>query len=255
MLLRRKWFPLLFTGLLASSFLALYFVKVENSGSSIFEDTSCKQPTIHSKENAESHFLSPAEELFKLYDGVETFVMFIGYQRSSHSLVGAILDAHPEIIIPGEFDLMTRWKKYQAPELIQNNLQKYALFYDLHRLSMKQAMFGIRANFNNTKPTGESTAKYTYHVPGLWQGGYQNKIKVIGDKKGGVTSGILMDPRSMSELGEISQLVQVPMKFIHVTRNPFDNIATMTLLKSCSRNAAKEFEAGEKVSFLYYVPY
>ena len=59
----------------------------------------------------------------------------------------------------------------------------------------------------------------------------------------------------MSELGEISQLVQVPMKFIHVTRNPFDNIATMTLLKSCSRNAAKEFEAGEKVSFLYYVPY
>ena len=63
-----------------------------------------------------------------------------------------------------------------------------------------------------------------------------------------------MDPRSMSELDEISRLVQVPMKFIHVTRNPFDNIATMTLLKSCSRNAAKEFEAGEKVWFLFCVP-
>ena len=112
------------------------------------------------------------EEFFKLYDGVETFVIFIGYQRSIHSLVGAILDAHPEIIITSEFDLMTRWKKYQTPELIHNNLQKYALFYDLHRLSMKQAMFGIRASFydNNTK--------YRYHVPGLWQGGYQKRIKV-----------------------------------------------------------------------------
>lgn len=110
---------------------------------------------------------------------METFVLFIGYQRSGHSLVGAILDAHPEIIITSEFDLLTKWKKYQAPDLTQSNLQKYALFYDLHRLSMKQAMFGIRANFNTTKPPGELFTKYTYHVPGLWQGGYQNKIKVM----------------------------------------------------------------------------
>lgn len=122
--------------------------------------------------SAESHSLSPVEEFFKLYDGVETFVIFIGYQRSIHSLVGAILDAHPEIIITSEFDLMRRWKKYQAPELIHNNLQKYALFYDLHRLSMKQAMFGIRASFN------ANNTKYSYHVPGLWQGGYQKRIKV-----------------------------------------------------------------------------
>ena len=64
-----------------------------------------------------------------------------------------------------------------------------------------------------------------------------------------------MDPRGMSQLEEIRQLVEMPMKFIHVTRNPFDNIATMTLLKACSRNAAKEFDAGEKVSFLFSVPY
>ena len=48
----------------------------------------------------EAPSLSYAEKLFKAYDEVETFVMFIGYPRSSHSLVGAILDAHPEIIIP-----------------------------------------------------------------------------------------------------------------------------------------------------------
>ena len=102
--------------------------------------------------------------------------MFIGYQRSSHSLVGAILDAHPEIIIPHEFGLMTRIKKYQS--LKPNNLQRNALFYDLHHLSMKQAMSGIRAGTNYTNTTGKSTKKYTYHGPGLWQGRYQKRIKV-----------------------------------------------------------------------------
>ena len=125
----------------------------------------------------EKHFLASAENLFKLYDGVETFVMLIGYQRSSHSLVGAILDAHPEIIIPHEYGLMTKIKKYQS--LNQSNLQRYALFYDLHHLSMHQALFGIRARINYTKPIGKfSNTKYRYHVSGLWQGGYQKKIKV-----------------------------------------------------------------------------
>ena len=59
MLIRRKWFPLLFTGLFASSFLALYFIKVENGRSSSFEKMSCKQPTTLSKENGkfDLHFV------------------------------------------------------------------------------------------------------------------------------------------------------------------------------------------------------
>ena len=93
--------------------------------------------------------------------------MFIGYQRSSHSLVGALLDAHPEIIIPHEYGLM-------SPNLTQNNLQRFALFSALHQLSMKQAAFGIRASASNTK-LGKNA--YTYHVPGLWQGGYQRESR------------------------------------------------------------------------------
>ena len=70
--------------------------------------------------------------------------------------------------------------------------------------------------------------------------------KVIGDKKGGHTSEILMDPSKMSILEEINQVVRVPMKFIHVTRNPFDNIATMMLRAVGKRNAVRE--AGAEVS-------
>ena len=102
--------------------------------------------------------------------------MFIGYPRSSHSLVGAMLDAHPEIIIPHEHNVMLRWGKYQSAELKQQNMQKYQLFYDLHQRSKKQAEVGIRASPKRTRLKGEFT--YTYHVPGLWQGKYLNRIKV-----------------------------------------------------------------------------
>ena len=79
-------------------------------------------------------------------------------------------------------------------------------------------------------------------------------LKVMGDKKGGKTSKILIDPSNMSRLEEIRELVQVPMKFIHVVRNPFDNISTMTLRKASKRNAARQ--EGFKVScFLFSFPY
>ena len=39
---------------------------------------------------------------------------------------------------------------------------------------MKQALFGIRAK--NSLLDGEF--KYTYNVPGLWQGSYDKRIKV-----------------------------------------------------------------------------
>ncbi|KAL9967159.1 hypothetical protein ACROYT_G025332 [Oculina patagonica] len=50
---------------------------------------------------------------------------------------------------------------------------------------------------------------------------------------------------SMRIFEEIEQSVQVPIKFIHVTRNPFDNIATMMLRATDSRDAVRE--EGEKI--------
>ena len=99
--------------------------------------------------------------------------MFIGYPRSSHSLVGAMLDAHPEIIIPHEYDVITNWEKYRPSTVRNDTFPKYQLFFDLHQLSTEQAIFGIRSSDPKGKMAG-----YSYNVPGLWQGGYQNRIKV-----------------------------------------------------------------------------
>ena len=107
--------------------------------------------------------------------------MFIGYPRSRHSLVAALLDAHPEIIISDEYDVLRNWRrKFQSSILIQKNLQKYLLFYELHQLSTKQALFRAKSSFQT------ENVSYNYHVPGLWQGGYQNRIKVT--LKGKVTT-------------------------------------------------------------------
>ena len=99
--------------------------------------------------------------------------MFIGYPRSSHSLLGAILDAHPEIIIPHEYNVLKYWEKYWPSPGKNKKLSKYHLFYDLHQLSREQAMFGIRSTYPEGKRGG-----YNYNVPGLWQGDYQTRLKV-----------------------------------------------------------------------------
>ena len=70
--------------------------------------------------------------------------------------------------------------------------------------------------------------------------------KVIGDKKGGATSSLLREPDKLSILEEIRNVVKVPMKFIHVTRNPFDNIATMLLRALYARDNVRGDDA-EKV--------
>ena len=54
------------------------------------------------------------------------------------------------------------------------------------------------------------------------------------------------DPSSIKQLEEIAKNVGVPMKFIHIVRNPFDNIATMVLRGAGERDNVRE--EGAKVS-------
>ncbi|KAL9986834.1 hypothetical protein ACROYT_G001040 [Oculina patagonica] len=242
-----KRFTLLFTSLLLTAVVVLYIIssKTENKASKILETPAWKgNDRIHSNnftstsrqklENEETSSVF-AEKLFKLYDGVETFVMFIGYPRSRHSLVAAILDAHPEIIITDQYDVITHLRKYQSRT--QKNMRKYRLFFGIHQLAREEAMFGNHASPGHQL---ENKHGYYYNVPGSWQGGYKERIKVIGDKRGGATAMAVDRLGSMRILEEIEEAVQVPIKFIHVTRNPFDNIATMMLRATDSRDVVRE---------------
>ena len=76
-------------------------------------------------------------------------------------------------------------------------------------------------------------------------------FQVVGDKKGGTTSLLLANPKNMELLERIRQIVQIPMKFIHVTRNPFDNIATIMLRRKSSRGKVRA-DGAEKVKWLLF---
>ncbi|MFO7723260.1 MAG: sulfotransferase [Bacteroidales bacterium] len=136
------------------------------------------------------------------FSQVEQFCMFTGYPRSGHSLVGAMMDAHPEMVISHELDVLEM--------LIQgfNYRQIYAM---------------ILQNSREFARKGRTWSGYSYEIKGAWQGKFR-KLKVIGDKRGGRTSMLLTENFSLIE--KLKNNIPVPIRFIHVVRNPFDNIIT-----------------------------
>ena len=105
-----------------------------------------------------------------LYDSVESFVLFVGYGRSGHSLIAAILDSHPEIIIANEFHLLANINNFYQDPNEESYSRRLRIFSTLHSLSYNQSIHGIRA------PNHKHG--YSYYIPGSWQGKYRNEIKV-----------------------------------------------------------------------------
>lgn len=133
---------------------------------------------------------------------VQTYIMFIGYPRSGHSLIGALLDAHPNVIVAHE----------------QNALRYFRLGF-----SRMQVFSLLVSNSVRQMRSGRISAGYSYSVPNQFQGTY-TKLKVIGDKKGGGSVNLLKENPNL--LRVLEKELGVPVKYIHVYRNPFDNITT-----------------------------
>ena len=61
------------------------------------------------------------------FANIEKYCMFVGYPKSEHSLVGSLLDAHPNIVIAHELD---------ALRYINRGFNKKQLFYLLFEKSL-----------------------------------------------------------------------------------------------------------------------
>lgn len=152
-------------------------------------------------------------------DHIKTFVFFVGHARSGHSIVGSLIDGHPHMAVSHEFDLFTKLSDGSLaptkPEIFN------ALWHNTRR-----AVTGFRAASFNGKG-------YTLFVDGLYQGRYVDHIDVIGDKRGGATTYMLLtQPRKWSTVLNILKSLNVTLKAIHVIRNPYDNIATILMYTS-----------------------
>lgn len=136
-----------------------------------------------------------------LYNDVLTYCMFVGHGRSGHSLVGSLLDAHPDAVISHELDAL----KYIQAGFSRNQL------FDL-----------ILENSREFSSSGRKWTGYSYEVQDQWQGRYQ-RLNVIGDKRGGgSTKRLAKDPRLLIKLKDA---IGINVRVINVLRNPYDNIA------------------------------
>ena len=168
--------------------------------------------------------------------GIEKFVFFIGYPRSGHSIVGSLMDAHPHMVIANEFMLFKNWKYYsdrQKEDGERNPFYKNRnyLFNALYKRSYWDTTDGLRNEQNAMK-------NYTLSMDSsLWQGKFDKYISVIGDKSGGGTAIIYLKSKTTFSryLEELKTTVKIPVKGVHVIRNPFDQISTCVLYKDHNR--------------------
>jgi hypothetical protein len=138
------------------------------------------------------------------FDDVRTFLLFVGQPRTGHSLVGALLDAHPNALVAHELDAL----KYVAA-----GYDRRRIFALLVRQERKRVATGH-----------VSSSEYTYGVPGQWQGRVQ-RLEVIGDKKGGRST--IRLGADIGLLDRLADTVEVDVRVVRVVRNPYDVIATM----------------------------
>ena len=180
--------------------------------------------------NRGKHEFKGAPTLTKnVINGIKKFVFFIGYPRSGHSIVGSLMDAHPHMVISNEFLLFRNWKYYsdkqkESGEINPFYKHKSYLFNILYRRSYWDTIDGFRSEQNTKK-------NYTLSMDSLWQGKFDKYVSVIGDKSGGETSDNYLHSKTTFSryFEELNATVKIPIKVIHVVRNPYDQISTCAL--------------------------
>jgi len=144
----------------------------------------------------------------EIYRDLHAFCLFIGYPKSGHSLVGALLDAHPDVVIARAMNPLAL--------IAVDGVPRDEVFGRLIESSRDEAARGRKQN------------KYRYGVDGQWQGRTRT-LRVLGDKfSDRTTKRIGKTPES---LPAFAREVGLPLRLIHVVRNPFDMVARIAKSK------------------------
>ena len=132
------------------------------------------------------------------------------------------MDAHPDIVIAHEYNVLKNIKK----ELKNDPL---SLFNHLYRNSYSNAIAGWRSQKKSVKGYDLSMKQHT------WQGRVHT-LRVIGDKGGGMAAQQHANDRTKcTYLTNKMKALGILVKAIRVLRNPYDIIATRIVYKSLGR--------------------
>jgi len=147
------------------------------------------------------------------FASVHTFVIFLGIGRSGTTLLGALLDAHPNMVIAR-----------------QQNIFKYLYPFSFSRERIFRLL--VKNAFDQASGGNPGGGGYTYAVAGQFQGN-SDRIEVIGDKSMAAQSVEWLTARP--ELIErLIGTIKTRVKILHVIRNPFDTIARRSLRRRVS---------------------
>ena len=134
---------------------------------------------------------------------VNAFVQFTGFPRSGHSLIGAMLDAHPQAAIAHELDAMGLFAKGVPPRAIA------ALCLDAARAFRADGQWWNGLSYEMDAPP-------------------EGALRVVGDKKGDWTARwCAREPHLPERLARAAVPWRTP--YVLITRHPLDNVATMSL--------------------------
>lgn len=161
------------------------------------------------------------------FSDAPVFALFLGNSRSGTTLIASLLDAHPEMVISHELDIL---------RMVNTPIGKLGLY---GRIFNKSRWFASHDAQWQT---------YSYRVPTGWQGRF-DKLKVIGDKKAHHSCVLLHQDPSL--LMRLQRKVKVPIRIIHIVRNPFDNITTKAR-KGAQRQLEATPEKLQEVADVYF---
>ncbi|XP_078342171.1 uncharacterized protein LOC144628003 isoform X2 [Oculina patagonica] len=175
------------------------------------------------REDAEDEESTSENQLYRAYDHLTTLLLFVGYSRSRHSLVSSLLDAHPHMIVADESYALRKW--VSNPDW-KTTKSKYDFFDTMMGNSVRSSKHGRRSR--DSKGSAANLQIFGYSIPDQWQGAYDEYIQVIGDKTAWDTA-VMLRLKGTDAIYEMEEKLGVKVKFLHVVRNPFDNIATFVL--------------------------
>jgi len=132
---------------------------------------------------------------------VHSLLLFIGYPRSGSSTLGSLLDAHKNILIAHEFNILK---------------------YIRRGYNFKQLFYLLAKNSRQFTRKGRISAGYDGTIIGQYNG-KASPCLIIGDKNAGATCKML----EYNDYLHFKLLHFFPtVKLIHIVRNPFDMIAS-----------------------------
>ena len=144
---------------------------------------------------------------------VEKMCVLIGCPRSGTTLLEALINAHAQIVISHEFNLLDL---LMQPKLA-NPFKRRVVYAEL-------LMEALKINSENlNKGPGFSIFDYEYNIPKGHQNQNKNPI-IIGDKS--VAPVAQLFHKHGAAAIEAAGRFDFPMHFVHIIRNPYDCITT-----------------------------